>query len=89
MHDTGRSGLYLLYPMIAIIGLSMFLGFSGMAQALMGEDPAAAFSGLLGLVAIATLAVVALSPFLVLWWLTRPSQPGSNDYGPNPHEVTQ
>ena len=35
------------------------------------------------------LFVVILSPFIVLWWLTRPSQPGQNEYGPNPHEVPQ
>jgi uncharacterized membrane protein YhaH (DUF805 family) len=27
--------------------------------------------------------------FLPLWWLSRPSQPGPNRYGPNPHEVPQ
>jgi uncharacterized membrane protein YhaH (DUF805 family) len=32
--------------------------------------------------------VLLISPLLVLWWLTRPSQPGPNQYGPNPHEVT-
>lgn len=32
--------------------------------------------------------VVAVISFLVsLWWLTRPSAPGTNDYGPNPHEA--
>ncbi|MEM1006624.1 MAG: DUF805 domain-containing protein, partial [Pseudomonadota bacterium] len=30
-----------------------------------------------------------VSPLLVLWWLSRPSQPGTNQYGPNPHEVAQ
>ena len=87
MHDSGRSGLHLFYPLIAIMGLLVFIGFSGNAQTLMADDPSAAFEGLLGLVLIAALGVIAISPFLVLWWLTRPSQPGQNQYGPNPHEV--
>ncbi|WP_298837681.1 DUF805 domain-containing protein [uncultured Roseobacter sp.] len=88
MHDSGRSGLYLLYPMIAIIGLSVFIGMFGGADMLEGSDPSALFEGVFGLVVIVSLIVVVLSPFIVLFWLTRPSQPGSNIYGPNPHEVS-
>jgi len=33
--------------------------------------------------------VLAFSALIVLWWRTRPSQPGQNKYGPNPHEVPQ
>jgi uncharacterized membrane protein YhaH (DUF805 family) len=87
MHDTGRSGLYLFYPLIAMMGLLLFIGFSGNAESLMADDPAAAFDGVLGLVLIVALGVLAISPFLVLWWLTRPSEPGPNQHGPNPHEV--
>jgi uncharacterized membrane protein YhaH (DUF805 family) len=82
MHDTGRSGLYLLYPLIAVIGLASFLGLSG---ALAGG--AAPVSGLMQVIVGLALLVIAISPLLVLWWLTRPSQPGPNPYGPNPHEV--
>ena len=82
MHDTGRSGLYLLYPLIAVIGFASFLGLSGAVSA--GEE---AISGFMQVVIGLALAIIAISPFLVLWWLTRPSQPGPNSYGPNPHEV--
>ena len=27
MHDTGRSGIYLLYPLIVILGVTTFLGY--------------------------------------------------------------
>ena len=87
MHDTGRSGLYLFYPLIAMMGLAMFVGLSGTAEALSSENPIAYFESAFGFILLIALLALALSPFLVLWWLTRPSQPGQNQYGPNPHEV--
>lgn len=85
MHDTGRSGLYLFYPMIALIGFAMFVSMFAEDQVLTGDTTA--FSGLFGIIVVLSLIVIALSPFIVIWWLTRPSQPGQNQYGPNPHEV--
>ncbi|MEM0947000.1 MAG: DUF805 domain-containing protein [Pseudomonadota bacterium] len=77
MHDTGRSGLFLFYPTIVMIGIGIFVSlFGGVSGAL--------FEGLFGAVMIAALIVFAISPFLVIWWLTRPSQSGHNDYGPHP-----
>ena len=82
MHDTGRSGWHLFYPLIAILGLSTFVGLFGPA----GGD-VTQISGGFGLIVTIALIVVVLSPFIVIWWLTRPSEPGQNQYGPNPHEV--
>ena len=81
MHDTGRSGLYLLYPLIVMAGLAAFGGFAGA----FGGQPAT--SGLFGLLFILGAIIFLISPLLVLWWLTRPSQPGPNEFGPNPHGV--
>lgn len=91
MHDTGRSGLCLLYPLIAMVGVTAFATMAGvMAGMLPGPDvPAADPGGFVVAVTILAVIVLVLSPFLVLWWLTRPSQPGPNQYGPNPHEVAQ
>lgn len=86
MHDTGRSGLYLFYPLIAMFGLSIFVWVFG-GDALAANDPAALFQGVFGIILILALCVIAISPFIVLFWLTRPSQPGPNHYGPNPYEV--
>ena len=86
MHDTGRSGLYLFYPLIAILGLLTFIGLFGPDE--MG--PSGEFilpDGIVGAIIIVAGTIIALSPFIVIWWLTRPSQPGQNQYGPNPHEV--
>ena len=87
MHDTGRSGLYLLYPLIVMIGIATFIGFLSGFGPLMSGDIGALMTGAGGLVLLVSFAVLLISPLLVLWWLTRPSQPGTNAYGPNPHEV--
>jgi uncharacterized membrane protein YhaH (DUF805 family) len=86
MHDSGRSGLYLLYPLIAIAGLVTFAGLFAPDDMASGGEIILP-GGLIGAVLVFAGVIVALSPFLVLWWLTRPSQPGPNQYGPNPHEV--
>ncbi|MFK7745803.1 MAG: DUF805 domain-containing protein [Roseobacter sp.] len=85
MHDTGRSGFYLFYPLIALIGFGIFLSMFGEANVLNGD--LSNISGLFGVIVMLSLLVIALSPFIVLYWLTRPSQPGQNQYGPNPYEV--
>ena len=88
MHDSGRSGLYLFYPLIAMAGLLTFLSVTGGMETLTSGTTEDVFAGVFGIILAISLIVIALSPFLVLWWLTRPSQPGPNQYGPNPYEVT-
>ncbi len=77
MHDTGRSGLYLLYPLIVMIGIGTFV-------AVFGGVSGAVLEGVFGIVMIAALIIAVISPLLVIWWLIRPSQPGTNEYGPHP-----
>jgi uncharacterized membrane protein YhaH (DUF805 family) len=82
MHDTGRSGLYLFFPMIVTVCVGAYLAiWGGMAQ-LMEGNVGAFIDGLGGLVAIAALVVLILSPLIVLFWLLQRSQPGDNKYGP-------
>ncbi|MFN3143837.1 MAG: DUF805 domain-containing protein [Paracoccaceae bacterium] len=88
MHDSGRAGIYLLYPLIVMVGMLSFIGFLGGTEALMTGDFGAIFAGVGGLIALLGAVVLLISPLLVLWWLTRPSQPGANAYGPNPQQVT-
>jgi len=84
MHDTGRSGIYLLYPLIVMLGVSMFLGFlTGFAPLLSGELWEIV-TGIWAVVAVAALFVLTISPMIVVWWLTRPSQSGENVFGPQP-----
>jgi uncharacterized membrane protein YhaH (DUF805 family) len=75
MHDTGRSGLYLFYPLIVMIGIGLFMGVMGSFGDTFGS-----------IVLVAAILVLLISPLLVLWWLTRPSEPGANQYGPHPRE---
>ena len=91
MHDTGRSGLYALFPTLMILGAGLILLFGiGLASQFQhGGSLDVLFTRATLLVLIPTLVVLILSPLLVLFWLSRPSQAGTNTYGPNPHEVSQ
>jgi uncharacterized membrane protein YhaH (DUF805 family) len=80
MHDTGRSGwLYILPSLVVLAGIALLILVGGFASA---SGPAGGtmismlvkLGGLAGLVAF----------LLVVWWLTRPSDPGPNAYGPEP-----
>jgi len=83
MHDMGRSGLSLLYPLIIVMGIMMYL------SVVIGPDALAAgeiqTSGISALILFVAAIALLVSPLLVIWWLTRPSQPGANEYGPNPY----
>lgn len=81
MHDTGRSGLYLIYPVIVMVGIGTFGG-------IVTGIPDGRIQDVSGLVLMVALIVFLISPLLVLWWLTRPSDPNPNRYGPPPAEVT-
>ena len=87
MHDTGRSGLYLLYPMIVMIGVSTYIGLVIGFEPLATGDFDAQLTGLSAFILMIGGLVLMISPFLVIWWPTRPSEPGENQYGPNPHGV--
>ncbi|MFP4274241.1 MAG: DUF805 domain-containing protein [Paracoccaceae bacterium] len=87
MHDTGRSGLFLLYPFIVTLGLGSFIGFVAGFEPLLSGDISALVTGVSGLVIAVAMIVLILSPLLVIWWLTRPSQPGANRFGPAPSGV--
>lgn len=90
MHDTGRSGYFVLLPMLLCVAAGLILIFGiGIADAFSGGGSLDVLFTRLTLAAvIPTLIVLFVSPLLVLWWLTRPSQDGTNAYGPNPHEVS-
>ena len=87
LHDTGRPGWYLLLPMAFSISM-MFMLLTGVAvfSALETgvEDPEAlrepaAFLGATGLMVMYAIQLVL--SVLMIWWLSRPSQEGTNEYG--------
>lgn len=87
MHDTGRPGRYLLLPLAVSIAMYVFLflgifAFGAMETA--GADPdalrgPAAILGLSGLMVAGVVQFILL--ILLVYWLTRPSQPEANEYG--------
>lgn len=87
MHDSGRSGLFLLYPLLVVMGITTYISIVVGPEALAAGEFAT--TGLPALLLIIGFLVLLISPFLVIFWLTRPSEPGPNAYGPNPYEVTQ
>ncbi len=90
MHDTGRSGIFALLPILLMVGALAVLIFGiGIASQFHGGTMDILLTRATLLVVIPTLLVLFVSPLLVLWWLTRPSQPGANQYGPNPSNESQ
>ena len=88
MHDSGRSGLYLLYPLIVIIGIATFAGIIAGFEPILAGNFAEIFAGGSALILAIAMLVFLISPLLVLWWLTRPSDPQTNAYGPPPPHIT-
>lgn len=84
MHDTGRSGLYLVYPLIIMVGISTFVGWSAGFSTVLSGDFRTAFAALSDITAAVASAFMIVSPLLVLWWLIRPSEAGANEFGVPP-----
>ncbi len=83
LHDIGRPGWWFLAlvlgaPIFALIVLQ--LGLWSLRWVL-DAGPADIFAVIAPVVAVACFAPL-------VYWLSRPSEPGLNKHGPNPHEVT-
>lgn len=74
LHDAGRSGWYVLAP---LLGIALGLATGAAIGPSMGQG-GPILSGI----------IIILGFAIQLWWLCQPSQPGPNQYGPNPLEVT-
>ena len=88
LHDTGRPGWYLLLPLALSLGTILMLMtgvfvFSALEtgvdnpEALRGP---ASFLGVAGLMIVSAIQLVI--SVLMIWWLSRPSEDGTNAYGP-------
>ena len=87
MHDSGRPGWYVLAPLLFTFAFMFFMLIGVTGVAALGLDEAAFGMLGMGLLIAAILCQIVLT-VLMIWWLTRPSEPGDNRYGPNPHEVS-
>lgn len=81
LQDTGRPGWYIAIP-FALSLISTLLSpdmpsEEAMASGQLPSFGAMAFGGILSLISLAVF-------LLYIWWLTRPSDPGPNAYGPPP-----
>lgn len=87
LHDTGRPGWYLLLPMaLSITTLFVMLGgvafFSVLEQGTENPDALRGPAAVLGMTGIVVVSILQLVlSVLMIWWLTRPSQEGANEYG--------
>jgi uncharacterized membrane protein YhaH (DUF805 family) len=90
MHDTGKPGWYLLIPLLVTVAgmVALMVGAISLGQldiAGVTEETLAAEATGPGLAGLAIFGVVQIVlAILVLWWLTRPTQPGPNAYGEEP-----
>lgn len=84
LQDTGRPGWYILIP-VGVGLLSMLLTPampSGDEMMDPAQIPDMGSSGLLMLISFIQLVLLVL----YIWWLTRPSEPDTNAYGPPPQQ---
>ncbi|MEX1234026.1 MAG: DUF805 domain-containing protein [Roseovarius sp.] len=81
LQDTGRPGWYIFVPIgLAIVAMILTPATPTVPDGQIGEMPDMGNMGLLAIIGVVQI-VVAL---VFLWWLTRPSQPETNQYGPPP-----
>jgi len=91
LQDTGRPGWYALLPMLFSLAFMLLTLLGVMIATPVVDGTVEAGENATGLVALlgmtwllvlgAAQVVVAV---LMLWWLTRPSDAGPNEYGPQP-----
>ncbi len=81
LQDTGRPGWYIAIPFgLSLMTTLMAPDIPSEAAMSTGAMPEFGNFALFGVLALAQLIV----GLLFLWWLTRPSQPETNTYGPPP-----
>ncbi len=96
LHDSGRSGWYLLLPVGAglLVNAALWFSLTPVAFDPTGLDPSLDYPATISVPIISPMALFAVwligfgSVVITIVWLCRRSSPGSNRYGPNPFEVT-
>jgi len=88
MHDTGKPGWFLLLPMLVSVAtfaavMLGIVGFAGLENAGVDQGSLRGSAMVLGMTGMFVIGIVQLVlAILLLWWLTRPSDAGDNEYGP-------
>lgn len=94
LQDTGRPGWWLLVPAAVVVVSTVISGsltrtmmMGGMGGMMHGQQmgPGAAIGIGASATTIVALAIAQLvAGLVIIWWMSRPSQRGPNDYGPEP-----
>lgn len=88
LHDTGRTGWWLLAPtLVSILCGLIFASFAGFGTVFGDADMeimAGAFGGLGLLAGLAFMLVPAILAIIILVWLASRGEPGPNRFGPPP-----
>lgn len=94
MHDIGHPGWFVLLPQIVALGgyTILLVGAFGFAMVESAAGNAERLRGPASVVGTAG-AIVVIAAFLAalaakLFWLTRPSQPETNAFGPRPGPIS-
>lgn len=82
LHDTSRSGWWILLPIVPYV-LGMVLG----GAAMLGGAAAGSGVGMMAGAGIAGLfmLIAMICALVLLYFMVQPSVPGDNAYGPNPY----
>lgn len=92
LHDTGRPGWYLLVPAALTVITSVLIGSAaqvivGMGMGMGSMSPMAQGGMAMGAGIVILLSLIQLiAGIIIIWWMTRPSQRGTNAYGPEPRK---
>lgn len=85
LQDIGHSGWWSVAELLAFCGIVWALYASQPSD--VSEDTGT--ENPLGPVFLISAALFIVATILIVWHFSLPSESGSNEYGPNPHEVTQ
>ncbi|MGP9791620.1 DUF805 domain-containing protein [Roseinatronobacter sp. NSM] len=85
LQDTGRPGWFLLVPSAIVVASTFVSGsvFQQMISRVLSGFGVAVDAGPGGLVGALSLVQI-LAGFVIVLWMSRPSQRGPNTYGPEP-----
>jgi uncharacterized membrane protein YhaH (DUF805 family) len=87
LHDTERSGWWILAPMVPYIFLIVTMGMVGATGSLDPKNPGGGLAALGIVGGVAALAVMVLAVVLLVFYFLE-GTPGPNKYGPDPKANT-
>ncbi len=84
LQDTGRPGWWVLIPSALVVLGALVSGSVSRQMFARAIDGATADAGAQAGLVLALSVVQVAAGVVIIWWMSRPSQPGPNAYGPEP-----